>query len=64
MNTGSTKLLKPKDVATLLQLNLLTIYSYIRNGKLPAVKFGRNFRIQEKDLEAFIKKSMVKVPTK
>lgn len=56
------KLIKPRDVALLLQLNLLTIYEYIKTGKLRAIKFGKTYRIQEKDLELFIKQHMVKKP--
>lgn len=62
MNLDKTKFVKPKDVARLLKLDLLTIYIYIHEGKLKAAKFGRNYRIEDKDLESFIKKNMVKVP--
>ncbi|MEX0616716.1 MAG: helix-turn-helix domain-containing protein [Candidatus Woykebacteria bacterium] len=49
-----------KEVASLLKLNTLTIYGYIRNGKLSAVKFGKNYRISEEDLNKFIKSNKVK----
>ena len=45
----------PSEVALELRLNLLTIYKYIRNKKLLAIKFGRNYRIEQKDLDKFIK---------
>lgn len=61
MNTDKIKFIKPRDIAKLLNLNLLTIYEYIREGKLRAVKFGRNYRIEEKDLEEFIKRNVVKI---
>ncbi|PIU35396.1 excisionase [Candidatus Shapirobacteria bacterium CG07_land_8_20_14_0_80_39_18] len=48
------RFLTPSEVAKELQLNLLTIYKYIRNRKLSAIKFGRNYRIAERDLEKFI----------
>ena len=48
--------LKVKDVAQLLQLNTLTIYDYIRSGKLKAVRLGRTYRIQEKEFNNFINK--------
>jgi excisionase family DNA binding protein len=60
MNTDKTKFIKPRDIAKLLKLNIITIYEYIRVGKLRAVKFGRNYRIEEKDLEKFIQKNVVK----
>jgi len=44
----------PSEVAKELQLNLLTIYKYIRNKKLLAITFGRNYRIKKEDLDKFI----------
>lgn len=43
-----------KEVAKLLKLNVLTVYDYIREGKLKAIRFGRTYRIQEKDFSLFI----------
>lgn len=41
-------------------MNTLTIYEYIRNGQLRASKFGRSYRINEKDLQIFISDHLVK----
>jgi putative molybdopterin biosynthesis protein len=60
MDLKQIKLIKPREVADLLKLNLLTIYEYIRQGKLRAVKFGRNYRIHEEDLEEFIRSHTLK----
>lgn len=54
-------LLTVKEVAGVLKLNILTVYGYIRTGRLVAVKFGRNYRIEEKNLDKFIKEHKVKV---
>jgi excisionase family DNA binding protein len=51
---GNDQFLTPKEVANRLQLNLPTIYKYIRNKKIPAVRFGRNYRIAQIDLETFL----------
>lgn len=48
-----------KEVARLLQLNKLTIYDYIRAGKLKAVRLGRTYRIQEKEFNKFINRNEV-----
>lgn len=50
-----SQFLTPAEVAKVLQLDLLTIYKYIRNKKLLAIKFGRNYRIRREDLDNFIK---------
>jgi len=52
--------LTAREVASILKLNILTVYEYIRKGKLKAVKFGRNYRIEEKNLDKFIKEHQVK----
>ena len=50
-----SKFFTVQEVANLFRLNTLTIYEYVRTGRLPAVKFGRNYRILEADLKTFIK---------
>ena len=53
--------LTPVEVAEELRLNLLTIYRYIRSGELPAMRFGRSYRIEDKDLNEFINKRKIKL---
>lgn len=53
-------LLTPSEVAGRLKMNLLTIYKYIRSGRLVAVRFNRTYRIREKDLENFINSNEMK----
>lgn len=50
------KLLTVNEAAEILRLGPETIARYIREGKIPAIKFGRVWRVEEKDLEEFIKK--------
>ncbi len=42
------------QVADYLHLNKLTIYKYIHEGKLPAIRFGRTFRVRREDVHAFL----------
>lgn len=48
-----------EELAEALQLNIMTIYRYIKAGKLKAYKFGKEFRVDKKEFEKFIKKSKV-----
>lgn len=48
------RFLTVKEVAKILQLNALTVYAYIRNNLLEVFRFGRYYRVDEKDLEQFI----------
>jgi excisionase family DNA binding protein len=50
------ELLKPKQVADELQLNIETIYRYIRNEQLPVVRLSaRDFRIRRSKLARFLR---------
>ncbi len=52
-----------KEVAERLRLNVITVYEFIKNGKLGAVKLGKNYRVAEEDLDVFIEKHKVKSAT-
>jgi excisionase family DNA binding protein len=54
------KFLTPGEVAEILRVNVLTVYSYLRKDNLNAVHLGRNYRISYKDLTAFIKSKRTK----
>jgi len=47
-------LFTPEQISEILQLNVSTVYSYIRQGKLEAICLGRNYRITSNDLVLFI----------
>jgi len=44
-----------KQTAALLKVHWQTILNYIKEGKLPAVKLGKGYRIGEDSLKFFIK---------
>ena len=48
------KLLTTQEIADYLGLTQRTIYTYIQSGSLRAIKIGREWRIKESELEAFI----------
>lgn len=45
-----------QDLADKLGVNVMTIYRYIKAGKLRAYKFGKEFRIDVKEFEVFLNK--------
>jgi excisionase family DNA binding protein len=55
----SFNLFTPEQVSEILQINILTVYSYIKKGKLEAIRLGRSYRIAEKDLEHFLELNRV-----
>lgn len=48
-----------QEVASLLQLSVLTIYKYIKENKLEAVEFGGHYRIHKTAINKFIEKHRV-----
>jgi len=53
-----------KEVAKRLDLHYNTIYSYVQSGELKAIKFKRVYRIEEQELDKFIKDKKVKIRLK
>ncbi len=51
---STNRLLTPSEVADILQIHTLTVYSYIKQGRLDAVHLGRTYRILPDDLDQFI----------
>ena len=50
------ELLKPEQVAQKLQLDIRTVYRYIRHDKLRVVRLSaREFRIRRSELERFLR---------
>lgn len=48
------------EVAKLLKVAYLTVYHWIRAGKLPAYQVEKQYRIDKKDFEKFIQSYKVK----
>lgn len=46
--------LTTQELAKLLKVHIITIRRYINSGKLPALFFGKEFRVKKSDLEKFL----------
>jgi excisionase family DNA binding protein len=44
----------PEQVAKLLQVDVTTVYRYIKEGKLVASKLGRTYRILKEDVDLLL----------
>jgi excisionase family DNA binding protein len=53
------RLLTAHEVADQLRVSTMTIYRLIRRGELPAVRVGRNYRVRERELEAYLRAQVV-----
>jgi excisionase family DNA binding protein len=47
-------LLTVAEVADVLRVSSMTVYRLIKAGTMPAIRVGKNYRIRERDLEAFL----------
>jgi len=53
-----------KQVAEMMDVDIITIYRYIKNGKLGGYRVGRDYRITDKDLYEYVEKHKVKINKK
>ena len=51
---------KAQELASKLDVNIMTIYRYIKAGRLEAYKIGKEFRIKRSEFERFMNKARVK----
>ena len=49
-----------QELADKLRVNIMTIYRYIKAGKLKAYKIGKEFRIDKKEFQKFLDKVKTK----
>jgi excisionase family DNA binding protein len=48
------EILTVEQAADLMQVHRITVYRYIRTGRLPAVRLGKIYRLFSRDVEAFL----------
>ncbi|HEY0947889.1 MAG TPA: helix-turn-helix domain-containing protein [Candidatus Paceibacterota bacterium] len=53
--SGKQEYYRAEDLAAKLDVNIMTIYRYIKVGKLRAYKLGKEFRIEKVEFENFLK---------
>ena len=51
---GEDEFLTTDEVLGYLRINARTVYRLIRNGELPAVRIGRQWRIRRDDLDRWL----------
>ncbi len=60
INNMTDKFYKAEDLAKVLKVNIMTIYRYIKAGRLKAHKIGRDFRIGKGEFNKFLDKVSTK----
>ena len=49
-----------QELADILRVNIMTIYRYIKAGKLKAYKIGKEFRIEKEEFQKLLNKAKTK----
>jgi len=53
---GEHMLYTAPEIAVIAKVHIDTVRRWIRSGKLNAVRFGKEYRITEEELQAFLKR--------
>lgn len=56
MATTDIKVYTLEEIAELLHITRRTLYTYVKEGKLKAVKVGKYWRVTEKNLQEFLER--------
>jgi excisionase family DNA binding protein len=48
------------EVGSVLRVSNMTVYRLIRSGELPALRIGKSFRIQQRDLASYLAEGAVR----
>ena len=59
MSSHDKEFYRAEELAEKLDVNVMTIYRYIKTGKLRAYKFGKEYRITSVEFDSFLKDSEV-----
>jgi excisionase family DNA binding protein len=54
-------LLTVSEVAAAMRVSNMTVYRLIKNGDLPALRVGKNYRIREGDVARYLSERSVRV---
>jgi len=58
-NFSNAQFLTVAEVAELMRVSKMTVYRLVHSGEMPAVRFGRSFRVPESAVEQYVKRAVV-----
>lgn len=60
MKNESKHFYTAREIADILKVNIMTIYRYIKAGKIKAYKIGKEFRIEKREFDKFLDRVKIK----
>ncbi|WP_218712910.1 helix-turn-helix domain-containing protein [Arthrobacter sp. BF1] len=58
-NFSDVNFLTVQEVAELMRVSKMTVYRMVHAGELPAVRFGRSYRVPANAVESFLRSAVV-----
>jgi len=58
---SAVRFLTVAEVAEIMRVSNMTVYRLVHSGELPAIRFGRSFRIPETAVEAVLQMPVAEV---
>jgi len=58
-NFSNVNFLTVQEVAGLMRVSKMTVYRMVHAGELPAVRFGRSYRVPANAVESLLKSAVV-----
>lgn len=56
---SSVRFLTVAEVAAMMRVSKMTVYRLVHDGRLPAVRVGRSFRVQEQAVHDYLRAAFV-----
>ena len=57
-NFSDVRFLTVSEVADVMRVSKMTVYRLVRSGELPAVRFGRSYRVPESAVQQVLKNAV------
>ncbi|UVJ38815.1 helix-turn-helix domain-containing protein [Arthrobacter sp. CJ23] len=58
-NFSNARFMTVAEVAEVLRVSKMTVYRLVHSGEMPAVRFGRSFRVPEEAVAQYLKSAIV-----
>lgn len=58
-NFSNARFLTVAEVAEVMRVSKMTVYRLVHSGEMPAVRFGRSYRVPEAAVEQYLKGAVV-----
>ncbi|MCF3138055.1 MULTISPECIES: helix-turn-helix domain-containing protein [Micrococcaceae] len=58
-NFSNARFMTVAEVADVLRVSKMTVYRLVHSGEMPAVRFGRSFRVPEEAVSQYLKGAVV-----